>query len=347
MDGGSQRHPADRLGRGRHPVRSRRGPHRPHAHAHADDAAVRARHGGVRAGDEHVDADGVSRGGQPRHRRRMGGGRGDGRRGRARKTACGSGRAALHVRAAGIVSGEVRQLDHRGRSPERESVDVVAVCVPVRPDPRGGRVRRAHLRQRTRALEAGRGINGASAHPRAVHARAPARDAERLRDGGDRPHHLVDRQRLHPDRLGGARRGARGGAGPRSRGDAGAQGGVAEHRNRCIQRRRPARHVADHPRRQDDGTPKNVRHLFRPVGHRGDGHLRARSAARRRASTCTSSSASPCSACSAASRITCPSCFRRGCAGPAPGSATTSAASSPPAVPSWSGRSHRAAASTR
>ena len=184
------------------------------------------------------------RGRQPRHRRRMGGGRGDGRRGRARKTARGSGRAALHVRAAGIVSGAVRQLDHRRRSLERESVDVMAVCVPVRPDPRGGRLRRAHLRQGTGALEAGRGINGASTHPRAVHARAPTGDAERLRHGGHRPHHLVDRQRFHPDRFRGARRGARDGAGARSRGDAGAQGGVAEHRNRCLQRRWSAWHVA-------------------------------------------------------------------------------------------------------
>ena len=40
--------PAARLGGGRHPVRPDRGPHRPDAHAAADDAALRARHRGLR-----------------------------------------------------------------------------------------------------------------------------------------------------------------------------------------------------------------------------------------------------------------------------------------------------------
>ena len=64
----------------------------------------------------------------------------------------------------GLFLARFANFDHRRRSLERESVDVVAVRVPVRPDPRGGRLRRAHLRQRTGALEAGRGIDGASTH---------------------------------------------------------------------------------------------------------------------------------------------------------------------------------------
>src|ERR1700712_1557780 len=52
------------------------GPPRAHAHAHADDAALRARHGDVRRGTQHLGARPVPRHREPRHRRRVGGGRG-------------------------------------------------------------------------------------------------------------------------------------------------------------------------------------------------------------------------------------------------------------------------------
>ena len=46
----------DRMGDGRHPVRANRRSHRPRAHADADDAALRARHGDLRGRAEHLGA---------------------------------------------------------------------------------------------------------------------------------------------------------------------------------------------------------------------------------------------------------------------------------------------------
>ena len=94
---------------GRHPVRLGLRPHRAHAHADADDAAVRAGHGGLRRRAQHLDAAGVPHRRQPRHRRRMGGGRLDGRRGGAGEAARRGRRAAVHRGADGPVPRDLRQ----------------------------------------------------------------------------------------------------------------------------------------------------------------------------------------------------------------------------------------------
>ena len=139
------------LGGGRHPVRADRGSHRADADAAAHDADVRARHRGVRGGDQHLDAGRVPRRRQPGHRRRVGRRRGDGRRGGAGKAARRSGRAAVHVGADGPVPGDVRQLPDRGRVVARRARDVVAVRLSVRARPRRRRVRRPHVRARSRS----------------------------------------------------------------------------------------------------------------------------------------------------------------------------------------------------
>ena len=197
--------PAARLGGGRHPVRPGRRPHRAHAHADADDAALRARHRGVRRRAQHLDAGRVPGRRQPRHRRRVGGGRGDGGRGRAREAARRGGRAALHVGARWACSWR-RSSTSRSRaccfkgSPET-SWRFVFLCglIPAA----------VAFVVRLFVQEPERWKQAAASAPRTrasrelftpEHRRA---DAERLRDGGDRAHHLVERQRLHPDRVDG------------------------------------------------------------------------------------------------------------------------------------------------
>ena len=148
--------PAARLGGGRHPVRPDRRPHRAHAHAAADDAALRARHGGLRRRAQHLDADRLPHRRQPGHRRRVGGRRGDGRRGRAREAARRGGRAALHVGADRACSWR-RSSTSRSRaccfkgSPET-SWRYVFLCGLI---PAAVALRRAPVRARARALEAG------------------------------------------------------------------------------------------------------------------------------------------------------------------------------------------------
>ena len=99
------------------------------------------------------------------HRRRMGGGRGDGCRSRAGKKACRSGRTALYFRADGFVSGDVSDVSNHGRLFQR-SGGFVAICFFVRLDSGGGRISRAHFYQRTGTLETGRGQRNDGENPR-------------------------------------------------------------------------------------------------------------------------------------------------------------------------------------
>ncbi len=143
--------PAGRVGGRRHPVRPDRRPHRPRAHADADDAALRAGDRLLRGRAEHLGADRLPRGRQPGHRRRVGGRRGDGRRGRPRAPARRSRRAAVHVGAGGAVPGDVRQFPDRGRRDEGVARDLLALRLPVRPHPGGRRVDRPPVRRKSRS----------------------------------------------------------------------------------------------------------------------------------------------------------------------------------------------------
>ncbi len=217
--------------------------------------------------------------------------------------------------------------------------------LPVRPHPRRRRLRRAP--RSCASPSAGAGRAAGAARPRFASCSRPENagaHAQRLLDGGDRAHRLVERQRLHPDRLDRPRAGDRQGERPSI---APATLALVEHwkalGDQRLQPGRPHRHAADDPGRQGHGAAQDVRALLPPVGRRRCWRRSASICRRSSASTCTSSSASRCSASSAASPTTCPSSSRPACAAAAPASATTSAASSPPPARSWSAPSRRAA----
>ena len=149
---------------------------------------------------EHLGADRVPHRRQPGHRRRVGGGRGDGGRGGAREAAGRGGRAALHLGARwGCSSATFVNYQIAGDCSRASPEIVVALRLPLRPGPRGGGVRGAAVRAGAGALA---GAAQASAHPRCASCsrRDPAADRQRLRHGGHRADHLVELQRLHPDR---------------------------------------------------------------------------------------------------------------------------------------------------
>ena len=106
--GGLQLAAARRLGRGRHPLRPARRSHRPHAHADADHAGLRRWHGALRVRAEPLGARALPADRGARHRRRVGGGRGDGGRGRAGEAAGRGRRAALHLGAGRTRPGELQ-----------------------------------------------------------------------------------------------------------------------------------------------------------------------------------------------------------------------------------------------
>ena len=83
--------------------------------------------------------------------------------------------------------------------------------------------------------------------------------------------------------------------------------------------------LADHPDRQAPGPAADVCALLRSVGGRLLHDVRPRHGGARRACSCSSSLASRCLVSLAPFPTTCRSCSRRGCARPAPDSATTSA----------------------
>ena len=274
--------PAARLGGGRHPVRPGRGPHRPHAHAAADDAAVRARHGGLRRRDQHLDADRVPRGRQPGHRRRMGGGRGDGRRGRPRKTARRGGRAALHVGAAWAFFSR-RSSTSRSRaccfngSPET-SWRFVFLCglIPAAV----AFVVRLFVKEPERWKQV---AASARAHPRIAELFTPEHRRATLSGFAMAVIALITWWGVNAFiPIVGER--------PRRRRARRPTGWTRRRRWRSVegwkQRATNAFNLGGLlgtlltiPAAKLHGTPKDVRHLLRPVGRRGDGHLRPRSAA--------------------------------------------------------------------
>ncbi len=144
--------PPDRLGHRRHHLRQGRRPPGPDAHAAPHDADLLGRHRPVRHRPQHLDAGGVPLRRQPRHRRRVGGRRLDGRRGRAREAADRGRRAPLHLGAVRAGAGHPRQL-RRGRpAVPGSSRGLLALRVPERPAPGRRGAPGPVLRQGTGAL---------------------------------------------------------------------------------------------------------------------------------------------------------------------------------------------------
>ena len=171
---------------------------------------------------QHLDADRVPRRRQPGHRRRVGGGRGDGRRGRPRDAgASRRARCSTRRRRWGCFSPRSstdRIAGNLFKSSPETSWRFVFLCGLI---PAGvAFVVRMFIKEPER-WQAVREGQRAPAPARAVLAGTPPRDPQRLRDGGHRAHHVVDRQRVHPDRVGRAREHRGQAARARSGGDAG------------------------------------------------------------------------------------------------------------------------------